>query len=125
MSSLATPQPFALDPLIAEAKRRMRQRRFLIVVVAILVGGGAVVGAFALRSHTSAQTLTFRSPTKVTLAKAQTGASVSCRNARMTTIGRVPAPGRPAVAWVSNYSGYAPALSLTRRSDGSLVVSCK
>lgn len=40
--------PFALDPLMAEAKRRARQRRFLIaVVVLVLVGGAAgAVAAF-------------------------------------------------------------------------------
>jgi hypothetical protein len=34
--------PFALDPLIAEAKRRARQRRVLVALVAI-----AVVAAFS------------------------------------------------------------------------------
>jgi hypothetical protein len=114
----------SVDPLIAEAKRRMKQRRFLIAVLAFLVVGGSVVGALALRSRSPERPLTFRSPTKITLAKAQTGAPVSCRNARMTTMGRVPGPGQPVRAWVSNYSGYAPALLLTRRSDGSLVVHC-
>jgi hypothetical protein len=35
--------PFALDPVIAEAKRRMRQRRLLVTVGLVLVAG-AVVG---------------------------------------------------------------------------------
>jgi hypothetical protein len=38
--------PFALDPLMAEAKRRARQRRFLIAVVLLALIGGAA-GAFA------------------------------------------------------------------------------
>ena len=38
--------PFALDPLMAGAKRRARQRRFLITVVVLALIGGAV-GAFA------------------------------------------------------------------------------
>ena len=59
------------------------------------------------------------------LAKAPTGARVSCRNTRWTTIGRVPAPGQPPHGWAANGSGYAPGLLLTRRSDGSLVVHCR
>src|SRR5262249_13224918 len=45
--------PFSLDPLIAEARRRARQRRFLLALVAVLVAvavGGAV---FATRSAAS------------------------------------------------------------------------
>jgi hypothetical protein len=44
--------PFSLYPLIAEARRRARQRRFLIALVAVvaLAGGGAV---FATRSAAS------------------------------------------------------------------------
>jgi len=126
MTASASSLPFSLDPLMAEAKRRMRQRRFLIVVVAILVAGGATGSVFALRSRSSEPTtLTFRSPTIVTLTKAQSGASVICKNARMTTKGRVPAAGQPAHGWVSNYSGHAPALLLRHRSDGSLVVHCQ
>jgi hypothetical protein len=121
----ASTLPFGLDPLIAEAKRRMRHRRLLVVATALLIGGGAAVGGLVLRSRSPLRPLSFRSPTKVVLAKAPTGASVICRNARMTTAGRVPAPGQPLLVWVSNYSGYAPALSLARRSDGSLVVQCK
>lgn len=33
--------PFSLDPLIAEAKRRARQRRVLAAVAVLLVGSGA------------------------------------------------------------------------------------
>jgi hypothetical protein len=41
--------PFALDPLIAEAKRRAKQRRVLVLAALVVVG--IVVGlAFALRS---------------------------------------------------------------------------
>jgi hypothetical protein len=114
----------SVDPLISEAKRRMKQRRFLIAVLAFLVVGGSVAGVLALRSRGPVRPLMFRSPTKIILAKAQTGAPVSCRNARMTTKGRVPAPGQPSHGWAANWSGYAPGLWLTRRSDGSLVVHC-
>jgi hypothetical protein len=40
--------PFSLDPLIAEAKRRARQRRLLLAVLALVALGGA--GALALGS---------------------------------------------------------------------------
>lgn len=44
-------RPFALDPLMAEAKRRARQRRLLVAVVTlVLLGGGAAGAAFFLRS---------------------------------------------------------------------------
>jgi hypothetical protein len=42
--------PFALDPLMAEAKRRARQRRFLIVVVVLALIGGAAGAAAVFRS---------------------------------------------------------------------------
>jgi hypothetical protein len=46
-----TRRPFALEPLIAEAKRRMRRRRLLLVIViAALVVGAAVGGVFAAGS---------------------------------------------------------------------------
>jgi hypothetical protein len=39
MTARAPRFPFALDPLIAEAKRRMRRRRFLLVVLIVALGG--------------------------------------------------------------------------------------
>jgi hypothetical protein len=42
--------PFALDPLMAEAKRRARQRRFLIALVALALIGGAAGAVAAFRS---------------------------------------------------------------------------
>jgi hypothetical protein len=41
--------PFSLDPLIAEAKRRARQRRLLVAVLAVLVAGAALGTTLALR----------------------------------------------------------------------------
>lgn len=41
--------PFALDPLIAEAKRRARQRRVLLVAVVLVLGFGA--GGTTLAAH--------------------------------------------------------------------------
>jgi hypothetical protein len=49
MTAHAHRLPLALDPLMAEAKRRMRKRRVLILVVlAVLVGGGAAGAAVSL-----------------------------------------------------------------------------
>lgn len=45
--------PFAVDPLVAEAKRRARRRRLVIALVAIvLLGGGAAGTLLALPSGT-------------------------------------------------------------------------
>lgn len=48
-SGLASRLPLSLYPLIAEAKRRARQRRLLVAVAVLLVAGGAASGV-ALRS---------------------------------------------------------------------------
>lgn len=40
--------PFSLDPLMAEAKRRMRKRRALILVLTVVIGGGAAGATVAL-----------------------------------------------------------------------------
>ena len=50
MTSLVRQLPFSLDPLIAEAKRRARQRRLLVGVVGVLIAGSALGAAFAVRS---------------------------------------------------------------------------
>ena len=71
----------------------------------------------------SAGTLSLSSPSRVTLTKAQTGARVQCKNDRMVSVGHVPTRGQRLI-YVSNYSGYAPALSLVHRADGSLVAQC-
>jgi hypothetical protein len=49
--------PFALDPLMAEAKRRMRKRRVLIAAVAVLIGGGAAGAGVALTSSGPVQSV--------------------------------------------------------------------
>jgi hypothetical protein len=41
--------PFSVDPLIAEARRRARQRRLVLALVALALAGGAVGTALALR----------------------------------------------------------------------------
>jgi hypothetical protein len=40
--------PFSLDPLIAEAKRRMRHRRLLVALTVALLAAGAAAGAYFL-----------------------------------------------------------------------------
>jgi hypothetical protein len=57
--------PFSLDPLMAEAKRRARQRRLLVAVGVVLTVGLAVGLTFALRPHgggTSGRPATARYP---------------------------------------------------------------
>jgi hypothetical protein len=40
--------PFALHPLVAEAKRRMRRRRLLLLVLALVIGAGAAGATSAI-----------------------------------------------------------------------------
>jgi hypothetical protein len=42
--------PFSLDPLIAEAKRRARQRRALLAAMLVLLAGGTAGAVISLRS---------------------------------------------------------------------------
>ena len=54
--TVQTPRfPFSLDPLVAEAKRRMRRRRLLVALLAVLVGGGAAGADVALNSSDAVQ----------------------------------------------------------------------
>ncbi len=50
MSTQAPQLPFALDPLIAEAKRRARQRRVVVVAAALVIAGCIAGTTLALRS---------------------------------------------------------------------------
>jgi hypothetical protein len=45
--------PFGFDPLIAEAKRRMKRRRALVLVLSVAVAGTALGVAFAVRGGPS------------------------------------------------------------------------
>jgi hypothetical protein len=47
--------PLSLDPLVAEAKRRMRKRRLLIALLAVLVVGGAATAAALLTRPSAVQ----------------------------------------------------------------------
>jgi hypothetical protein len=46
---------FSLDPLMAEAKRRMRKRRILIATLALLTAGGVAGAAVVLTSSSAVQ----------------------------------------------------------------------
>lgn len=47
--------PFSLDPLMAEAKRRMRRRRVLVALLAVLVLGGVAGAVVVVTSPTAVQ----------------------------------------------------------------------
>jgi hypothetical protein len=60
--------PFSLDPLIAEAKRRMRRRRLLVAAVVLLLAGGALGAALTLGRPAPHQASAFSSsPAKTQL----------------------------------------------------------
>jgi hypothetical protein len=46
--------PFSLDPLLAEAKRRMRRRRVLVAIVSVGFAGASVGATLALRAPSGA-----------------------------------------------------------------------
>lgn len=49
MQQFAPRLPLSLDPLIAEAKRRMRRRRLLVFALAVVLAGGTIGVVLALR----------------------------------------------------------------------------
>jgi hypothetical protein len=78
--------PFSLDPLMEEAKRRMRKRRFLIAAIVLLIAAIAAGAALALRSPSPPPTgstvasvravrLSFRYPAAWTRAECSRGFS--------------------------------------------------
>jgi hypothetical protein len=75
--------------------------------------------------------MTFKTPTKITLANAQTGARIACQrgptspvmpNGRLIT-GAVPAPGKTA-GGLNGLDGNGIDIYLDRKADGSLVANC-
>lgn len=67
MTASAWRPSFELDPLIAEAKRRMRRRRFLGVAVAIALVVGTAGTVFGLRGPAVTAPQMNRSPIRVAL----------------------------------------------------------
>jgi hypothetical protein len=59
--------PLSLDPLIGEAKRRMRRRRFLVAVAAIALAAVGVGAALALRGASVTAPAKRQSPIRVVL----------------------------------------------------------
>jgi hypothetical protein len=76
-----------------------------------------------LETTQGGSTLTFTSPTAVTLASAKTGATVRCANHGIAAGAKIPAPGHGVSGSADGKSSSA-TLNLTRNSDGSLAVSC-
>ena len=56
MTTFAPRLPPSLDPLMAEAKRRMHKRRVLVAILAVLMCGGAAGAAVTLTSSSGFRT---------------------------------------------------------------------
>lgn len=67
MTAFAWRLSFELDPLIAEAKRRMRRRRILVVAAAVALVAAAAGPLLALRDPAATVTKTNKNPIRVTL----------------------------------------------------------
>lgn len=76
-----------------------------------------------LETTQGASEVTFTAPTTLTIATAQTGASVRCTNHGVAAGAKVPAVGH-GVGGSADGKRTSATLTLTRKSDGSLVVSC-
>jgi hypothetical protein len=68
-------------------------------------------------------TVTFTVPTTTTIAKPRTGATVRCTSHEVATGALVPAPGH-AVSGSADGTSSSATIELTRKNNGSLVVSC-
>lgn len=134
--------PFSIDPLIAEAKRRAKQRRVFLALIASLLAAGAAAGAYFLgglgpAGPTKPQaTSNVRSsegkvfgpmnvtgPTVTTVNSVETGALIRCDG----SVGaKAPPPGHEVSGPVDTSSpALAPQIDLRRLGDGSLVISCE
>ena len=67
MTAHAPRLPVSLEPLIGEAKRRMRRRRFLVAVAAVALAAAGVGAALALRGAFVTATAKRQSPIRVIL----------------------------------------------------------
>jgi hypothetical protein len=112
----------------------MKTAALIIAVAAALALGGCGSSSKPLSETTAghgppsqepphAGTVTFTAPTTTTIAKPQTGTTVRCTSHGLTTGAIVPAPGHGVTGSADGTSSSA-IIELSRRSDGSLVVSC-
>ena len=69
-------------------------------------------------------TLTFTAPTTTTIASPPSGATVRCTNHGVKAGAVVPAPGH-GVSGIADGVSSSANIELMRKSDGSLVVSCR
>lgn len=67
--------------------------------------------------------VSFIAPTTTTIANPQTGATMRCTNHGATVGAKVPAPGH-GVGGAADGTSSSVMIKLTRRGNGSLVVSC-
>ena len=94
-----------------------------------------IVGVVLAGCGSAHAVITFKAPTKLTLASAETGARIACQrgpgpsatspvvpNGRLI-VGAVPAPGKTS-GGINGLSGEGISLYLARRADGSLAVNC-
>jgi hypothetical protein len=109
--------------------RTLTVKKFALGVSLLLLG-------FLLAGCGSSQpVVTFRAPTTIRLASADTGARIACRrgpgptpavpvvpNGRLI-VGTVPAPGKQ-FAGINGLDGMGIQLSLARGADGSLLIKC-
>ena len=66
----------------------------------------------------------FTAPTTTMIASPRTGATIRCTSHGVSAGAKVPAPGHGVTGIADGMSSSA-TLQLTRKSDGSLVVSCR
>jgi hypothetical protein len=95
------------------------------LVLAACGSGAKKAGGYttALETTQGSTTSTFTAPTTVTVERAQTGATMRCANHGIAAGALVPAPGN-GVSGSADGASHSATLTLTRKSDGSLVVSC-
>lgn len=133
---------FSIDPLMAEAKRRARQRRVFLALMASLLAVAAAAGAYFLGglgpagptkpTATSAVRssegkvfgpINITGPTVTTVNSVATGALVRCDG----SVGaKAPPPGRRVNGPINRSNpALSPQIELKHLWNGSLVISCE
>lgn len=129
--------PFSIDPLMAEAKRRARQRRVFLALVASLVAVCSAAGAYFMGGlepagpassavrHSEGKAfgpINVTGPTVTTVKSVGTGTLVRCDG---SVRAKAPPPGHDVSGPVNASSpALSPQIELRRLRDGSLVISC-